>query len=63
MAGAKKGEAMPSPERRAALAAMQALPAAEVQRPPSYPKEHATWLRTLLLPMAKDRLIAGSRAA
>jgi hypothetical protein len=55
MAGAKKGEAMPSPERRAALAAMQALPAAEVQRPPSYPKEHATWLRTLLLPMAKDQ--------
>jgi hypothetical protein len=55
MTGAKKGESKPSPERTAALAAMQALPAAEVRRPPSYPKEHATWLRTLLAPMANDQ--------
>lgn len=57
----KKPETRLSPARKATLAAMQALPAAEVQRQPSYRVARASWLRTLLGPMAKDQ--AGLLAA
>ena len=42
-------------ERKATLAAMQALAAAEVMRQPAYRGPRASWLRTLLVPIAKDR--------